>query len=138
MPGLCPSTLHVYSTYVACADQLMDAGRCTATGSGRRGGTAPRRRRAAAQRSQAHLRHMDCQRAAVRPAGSSKAGKQNCKKKSCLPRTGPPMGPVSAPVAMNATLWLQQYALFISTCDYVFLDIGSNRGMHSKFLYGDS
>src|SRR6056297_2439759 len=32
MPGLCLSTPHVYSTYMACADQLMDAGRCTLYG----------------------------------------------------------------------------------------------------------
>lgn len=39
---------------------------------------------------------------------------------------------------MNATAWLQQYSAFVSTCAYVFLDIGSNRGMHSKFLYDAS
>ena len=70
MPGLCLSTPHVYSTYMACADQLMDAGRCMAPGSGKRAGAAHRRRRAGEQRSQEPIRHMDCQRAALWPAGS--------------------------------------------------------------------
>lgn len=36
---------------------------------------------------------------------------------------------------MNVTTWLQLYSAFVSSCDWIFLDIGSNRGMHSKFLY---
>jgi hypothetical protein len=72
-PGLLLSTLQVCSTWWPRAGQSIDAGHGSASWSGKKEEVAHRRRRAGAQRLRTYLRHMDCQRAALWPAGSPQA-----------------------------------------------------------------
>jgi hypothetical protein len=71
MADLPPSTPHVCSTWWPCAGHLIDAGRCSASWSEKKEEVAHRRRSAGAQRLRTYLQHMDCQRAALRPAQSA-------------------------------------------------------------------
>jgi hypothetical protein len=73
MADLPPSTPHACSTLWPRAGQSIDAGRCSASWSEKKEEVAHRRRRTGAQRLPTYLQLMDCQRAALRPAGSPQA-----------------------------------------------------------------